>query len=86
MLSHQKVGGLHFIRIGRVSISWCIVKKRREGKVAKVLSVVDHDMQHDEHMYDRAAHEAMLEWEKEVHQHDEHMYEYDTNYFATLQR
>ena len=25
---YQKVGGLRFIRLGRLSVSWCIVKRK----------------------------------------------------------
>lgn len=28
MFKYFKVGGLRFIRLGRVQISWCVVKRR----------------------------------------------------------
>lgn len=28
LLQYRKVGGLHFIRVGRISFSWCLCRKR----------------------------------------------------------
>ncbi len=52
MLSYQKVGGIHFIRLGRVNISWSVSRRRRVGKVARVMKVATYDYEFDEHVYE----------------------------------
>lgn len=33
MITYKKVGGLHFLRIGRVGLSWFVSKKKVEPRI-----------------------------------------------------
>ena len=36
MVKYFKVGGLRFLRIGRLQVSWCMVRKVRKVRVAPI--------------------------------------------------
>ena len=29
MISHRKVGGIHFVKLGRLTFMWCVSKRKR---------------------------------------------------------
>ena len=41
MLSSKKVGGLRFVRIGRLSISFCIVRRADTARPARALTIIE---------------------------------------------
>jgi hypothetical protein len=41
MISYRKIGGLRFLRIGRLQISWCVTKpKTEQDRVAEMQRAV----------------------------------------------
>lgn len=40
-VSYKKVGGLHFIKLGRITLMWCVTKEARAPK--HVVPGFEHD-------------------------------------------